>query len=498
MTDRAESFASDSGRATQKQFPVLISESVRSAFRADASNTQGIVSVLLSGADLAKLDISRLQLFSVDGLALHPAPCTVDSQEQTDVGVPDEEFTFQTPLVLSSMSEFPAGLSAFPILKSRGVVEAQNANAEHHMLKIGAVSPSPRARKKAISMDEISLSEQLKKLDDTTVEKTSWKTYSTEAGIRGRRQLPELELPPSFDHYAGQWTPSPHLGLEMKAEKLKNKHVERVLNRKLGEVTSENIRIDLQSSPAGKFLLQVMPWELTPSVTPTTPAAVPFIWEDAPGHPKRQLLPSPRLSLPLPPRLVASQIPFSIPEAYDSRSSFNSTDTFCADQKSSVVSVSKSGHGGRRRRKTNSWHFLPNFYPGNNPQCSSQVIDTYEDTEKTANHLPLSRTEDPSFRMDKLDADSILSKSVRFSSSDLPPSISSASLETELSRNSSFCSRECSKLRRKPSYLIKFLYRTRSQKRELSRALLLFNCFRRQCKVTSNRSSSNMDDRKAV
>ena len=66
-------------------------------------------------------------------------------------------------------------------------------------------------------------------------------------------------------------------------------------------------RIDLKSSPASKFLAQIMPWELQPSpVTPFTPAAVPFQWEEAPGRPKpwapdRR---SPRPLLHLPPRLL--------------------------------------------------------------------------------------------------------------------------------------------------------------------------------------------------
>ncbi|KAH9311297.1 hypothetical protein KI387_026332, partial [Taxus chinensis] len=65
-------------------------------------------------------------------------------------------------------------------------------------------------------------------------------------------------------------------------------------------------RIDLNSSSASKFLVQVMPWELQyPS--PVT-AMVPFQWEESPGKPK----PSPRVpdrqcplpALHLPPRLL--------------------------------------------------------------------------------------------------------------------------------------------------------------------------------------------------
>ncbi|KAH9311298.1 hypothetical protein KI387_026333, partial [Taxus chinensis] len=73
-------------------------------------------------------------------------------------------------------------------------------------------------------------------------------------------------------------------------------------------------RIDLNSSPAAKFLVQVMPWELHPSpVTPFTPAAVPFQWEEAPGKPKPPPAAanrrSPRPALHLPPRLVFRSAP---------------------------------------------------------------------------------------------------------------------------------------------------------------------------------------------
>lgn len=70
--------------------------------------------------------------------------------------------------------------------------------------------------------------------------------------------------------------------------------------------------IDLKSSHASKFLMQVMPWEFQPSpLNPFTPAAVPFIWEEVPGKPKilhdaHRLLP-PTDSFPVlhpPPRLL--------------------------------------------------------------------------------------------------------------------------------------------------------------------------------------------------
>lgn len=45
--------------------------------------------------------------------------------------------------------------------------------------------------------------------------------------------------------------------------------------------------IDLQSSHASKFLIQVMPWEFqTSPLNPFAPAAVPFKWEEVPGKPK--------------------------------------------------------------------------------------------------------------------------------------------------------------------------------------------------------------------
>lgn len=353
------SLASNSGVALPiLRFPLIISESLRSAV-ADAPGahdfgTQGIVSILLSSADLAKIDLSKLQLFSVDGFGLaaaaaQPANSDHELDLPADVTSAGDEFSFQNPLVLSPSADLHSGDLTFPILKSKAVVEAEKASAEHQLLKRGAVSPSPRARRKAMSMDEMSLSEQFTGLEMVASDAAESGDGGGEMAVvrvRAKRQLPTLDL-----------APLPCPGLEEKAEALRRKHFERILSRTSSKVTHEEARIDLKASPAAKFLLQVMPWELTPPVTPvTTPIAIPFLWEDVPGKPKPRELASPFPSLPLPPRLLTappSATAAACPTADSAKSSSQ------PDGKNACPSeINNVPRHGRHRKNTHSWHNL--------------------------------------------------------------------------------------------------------------------------------------------
>lgn len=364
LEEDVDSLASTSSRACEAppplpRLPLMISESLRSAVFSDVS-TQGVVSILLSATDFAKLDLSKLQLFTVDGLTTEPLASSEVAPPQTEIQTsPNEDFSLHTPFAERS----PGAVS---ILKSKGVVEAEKASAEHQLLKLGAISPSPRARKKAISMDEISLTRNFGNVDTGVTERSNGGlSMAAIPRVRAKRQLPEPELAPM----------SPH-GLEQRAETLKKKHFERVLSRTLSELRSKEAKIELEVSSAAKFLLQLMPWELTPPVTPvTTPTGIPFIWEDAPGRPKPYVVPSPCSSLPLPPRLLALR-PSSSAVATGTLSC-PLLDFAKQPAVGEHLSLSKNNPSddGTHRKNMHSWHVSHNRFSGSHQQYSSQAAD---------------------------------------------------------------------------------------------------------------------------
>ncbi|KAI5081196.1 hypothetical protein GOP47_0004379 [Adiantum capillus-veneris] len=519
----------------QLRLPVIISESLRSAISSDVSCTQGVVSILLSGADLVKLDLSKLQLFSVDGFAAKPTASMASSEQEPELKTDsDDDFSFQTPLVLSPVADLPPGCLAFPVLKSKGVVETERANAEHHLVKIGAVSPSPRARKKAVSMDEISLNENLDSLEDVVAENVARKNNSEAFvitdGLRVRRQLLELDLAPLQCTDAEPWAPLPHPGLEQRAETLKQKHFERVLSRRLSEVRSEEAKIDLNASPAARFLLQVMPWELTPPVTPiTTPAGVPFIWEDVPGRPKSRALPSPCSALPLPPRLVPappSSLSPTASYALAASSPSELRDFVNGDLLSSVTATGNPpAHGRNHRKNVHSWHVLHNFFAGSNQQCALQLEEPATAVaDKMADNSSVLTPEDLSFARVETSTDGV---------SAMPTCINSNSTSSDLSASITTCSEanftlcetslsaryelpplyvapvtpltppydglgplddDCSKQTKRLRNFASWFRLSRGPRKEVSVAGSFFNRFKKRLKVQSDGSSYLLND----
>ncbi|GLJ26005.1 hypothetical protein SUGI_0498830 [Cryptomeria japonica] len=180
-----------------------------------------ILSIVLSTSELAKLDLSNIQLFQAN---------EAESNGHNE-GIYLNSGSGPFPILAG-----PAGLPDPVVFKSRAVMEAENT-------RVSDYSGSP-------------------------------------PGCRPRR-------------------PPPMAGIS------RNKNQTAVPLPEPPQVSKP--RIDLKSSPASKFLAQIMPWELQPSpITPFTPAAVPFEWEEAPGRPKpwapdRR---SPRPLLHLPPRLL--------------------------------------------------------------------------------------------------------------------------------------------------------------------------------------------------
>ncbi|MCO5588969.1 hypothetical protein L7F22_042933 [Adiantum nelumboides] len=403
------------------------------------------------------------------------------------------------------------------------------------LLKLGAVSPSPRARRKAISMDEMSLSENLTCLDDVVAknvaEKNNSEAHVIRDGVRVRRQLPELELEPLPRSGAEQRAPLLHPGLEQRAETLKKKHFERVLSRALSEVRSEEAKIDLNVSPAARFLLQVMPWELTPPVTPiTTPAAVPFIWEDVPGRSKSLAIPSPCPSLPLPPRLVRTR-PFSSSSAsfaLAGSSLSEPTQFISGDLLPSAATTGKTTHVRRHRKNMHSWHVLHNFFAGSNQQCALQSTESVTvDTDKESDNSSVLRPEDSTFVRGETSTDgaSVMSTCINSNStsSDLSPNITTSSEE-----NFSSCETgltvcyelpplykaplspftppykglgpldddDGSKQTKRLHNLAKWFRQVRGRRREVSRGRLFLNRFKKRDKVTGDCSSYLLNDAK--
>lgn len=118
-----------------------------------------------------------------------------------------------------------------------------------------------------------------------------------------------------------------------------------------GDITRIKPGIDLKSSHASKFLMQAMPWELQPSpLTPFTPAAVPFKWEEIPGKPKIQheanrltpkinsfpvLHPPPRLLRP--PSAATKKLPVLQSQSVAQHS--RSSSECCSSDENRVISV---------------------------------------------------------------------------------------------------------------------------------------------------------------
>lgn len=205
-----------------------------------------ILSIMLSTSELAKLDLSNIQLFQAN----------VDCSQN---GLNDHEKEFD-PLSHTRQDSFSfcleaeEGFSTAPVqvFKSRGVIEAEKSMMEENR-------GNNSRRKKSVSMDETRL-DRFESQSREVAEKKKIKKAQDDSAVHDKRRPPPLPL--------------------------KNNRAEEE-QAETEEIMRINPSIDLQSSPASKFLVQVMPWELQPSpVTPFTPAAVPFQWEEVPGKPK--------------------------------------------------------------------------------------------------------------------------------------------------------------------------------------------------------------------
>jgi len=203
-----------------------------------------IFSIMVSASELEKLDLSNILLFpakvdcSQNGLK--------DQEEEIDQSSHTRQESFSFPV------EAEEGVSMAPVqvFKSVGVIEAEKYLMEQNR------GNNDRCLK-SVSMDET----RLDRFESLGVAETK-KIRKAQDGstVHDKLQPPSLPIKTSRAE-------------EDQAE------AEEIMRIKPG--------IDLESSHASKFLNQVMPWELQPSpVTPFTPFAVPFKWEEVPGKPK--------------------------------------------------------------------------------------------------------------------------------------------------------------------------------------------------------------------
>eukprot|EP01018_Ginkgo_biloba_P016209 Gb_38681 [translate_table: standard] len=292
-----------------------------------------IFSLVLSSSELAKLDLSNIQLFQADFVddcghrvymtsnptisskLLNPVVsdnenANLDQQnvhglDNNDSSSPQHDgencsrsLTRQNSFSFCTSAEnrneqtgLLAGVSASVVLpvpvifKSRGVVEAEKARRKQNLTN--------SRRKKAVSMDETSFTEfaepQIKKTQD-------------DSGVQDKLRSPRhKDRPPAMPTFSRKINGSDFNPEDSELKQIEGSHGQNDENPGL------NPCIDLKSSPASKFLVQVMPWEVQPSpVTPFTPAAVPFKWEEVPGKPKshHDAFQSAIPVLHLPPRLL--------------------------------------------------------------------------------------------------------------------------------------------------------------------------------------------------
>lgn len=266
-----------------------------------------ILSIMLSTSELAQLDLSNIQLFQAN------VDCPQNDLNDHEKEIDPISLTRQDSFSFSLEAEEGASMAPAQVFKSRGVIEAEKSMIEQNR-------GNNSQRKKSVSMDET----RLDRLEVAEIPKT--KKAQDDSAMNNKLRPPPLPI--------------------------KNSRAEKEQERaEAEEIMRIKPAIDLNSSPAAKFLVQVMPWELQPSpVTPFTPAAVPFKWEEVPGKPKTLhqanrlqtqtnlfpvLHPPPRLLLP---SLATKKLPApqSQSGAQHSRSSSGS---YSAEEKGAVISV---------------------------------------------------------------------------------------------------------------------------------------------------------------
>lgn len=243
-----------------------------------------ILSIMLSTSELAKLDLSDIQLFPAN------IDCAHNGLSEDEKGIDPLSHTRQDSFSFCSEAEEGFCTGSVQVLKSRGVIEAEKSMMDENR------GNNNGRRKKSVSIDETRLDrfESGRKENQENQE-----NQESQDAAEGK------EIKKAQDDSAVQNKSRP-LPFPVKNGRAEEERAE------AEEITRIKPGIDLKSSPAAKFLVQVMPWELQPSpVTPFTPAAVPFKWEEVPGKPKALHEPSGLLpqtnSFPVlhpPPRLL--------------------------------------------------------------------------------------------------------------------------------------------------------------------------------------------------
>jgi hypothetical protein len=254
-----------------------------------------ILSIMLSSSELAKLDLSNIQFF------LGNVDCLQNGLNDHDKEVDPLFITRQDSFSFPLETEGGASTAPVQVFKSKGAMEA-----EKFMLEQNRANNS-RGKKKSASVEE---EKKISKAQD-------------ESALHDKLRSPPLPTKTSRAE-------------EDRAE--------------AEEIMRINPSIDLKSSHASKFLMQLMPWEFHPSpLSSFTPAAVPFKWEEIPGKPKTLhdahglppqtnslpvLHPPPRLLMP-PPAAKKLHAPQSQSNAQHSRSSSGS----CGAEEKRVIFV---------------------------------------------------------------------------------------------------------------------------------------------------------------
>lgn len=281
-----------------------------------------ILSIMLSTSELAKLDLSDIQLFPAN------IDCAHNGLSEDEKGIDPLSHTRQDSFSFCSEAEEGFCTGSVQVLKSRGVIEAEKSMMDENR------GNNNGRRKKSVSIDETRLDrfESGRKENQENQE-----NQESQDAAEGK------EIKKAQDDSAVQNKSRP-LPFPVKNGRAEEERAE------AEEITRIKPGIDLKSSPAAKFLVQVMPWELQPSpVTPFTPAAVPFKWEEVPGKPKALhepsgllpqtnsfpvLHPPPRLLMP---PLVAKKLP--APQSQSGAQHSRSSSGSCSAEEKRVISV---------------------------------------------------------------------------------------------------------------------------------------------------------------
>ncbi|KAJ7295771.1 hypothetical protein O6H91_23G053600 [Diphasiastrum complanatum] len=338
----------------------------------------GIISIMLSSAELDTLDLSHLQLFCSEKIEAPSSELchlverskSVARNDQSQSSSPSSSAsssppsTFSFPTVpeisrdrrqeLVEDQERAGDICAFdspdsfaffpdtkdrktkktlpsnmipsdcflPIFKSKAVLEAEKALADNLSKMIGLSATQAAAKKKALSMDELTFQAHVVSISHTTCSADEHKPTQISQDDstlhhRSNKVKPKAPLPMLDVKQRPILVQNGNL-LDVSQDSITGdtmKNVVRSLARQMTremEMEGSKASIDLKASPAAKFLLQLMPWEISPwtPFTPVrTPAAVPFKWEVAPGKPRlvELVATKPDQSLHLPPRLFISQ-----------------------------------------------------------------------------------------------------------------------------------------------------------------------------------------------